>query len=293
MELLNSRMSLLGSDYGTGSTGLMSDPSDSFRSFGNRFPEQAYSARYEYAALFAAISAIGVTNWDWGNSGFRFNNEGWFNEENTASGGMDKLGHAFTGYLMSDMLTWAIRNHSKDPRRGEISGALLSFSLMTYIDVLDGFSSDHGFSYEDLLMSAAGASFSALRNSFPELKEKVDFRMQYLPSRYSSFEPLGDYEGQKYFLILKLAGFESLRNTPLKYVELHGGYYARGYSREERAANAKREQNLYVGIGVNLSELLFGEKSSKDHWSEKAGRTTLEYIQIPYTYASAGGTSGR
>jgi hypothetical protein len=258
-----------------------------------RFWEQSLSAKYELAGIFTAISVIGVVNWNWGSSGFQFHNEGWFGET-TASGGMDKLGHAFTGYVITDILTHAIRQNSSDARGGEMTAALLSCSLMTYVELFDGFSGDHGFSYEDLTVDVLGAGFSVLRNTVPGLREKIDFRMQYLPSEYSSFEPFGDYAGQKYFVVLKLAGFEQLRESPLRFVELHGGYCARGFSPEEHRAGADRERNFYVGIGVNLQGLLFGKQNPyRDHRASRIARMGLEYVQVPYTYASTGGNSGR
>lgn len=282
---------------GVGNSGRMPvAPADSAWPFGyssERFFEQGLSAKYETAGLLALVSVIGVANWDWGSSSFRFNSEGWFSEERTGSGGMDKLGHAFSTYLMTDFLTHAIRRNSSDPRGGEITAALLSCSVMTYVEVFDGFSGDHGFSYEDMVMNALGAGFSVFRNTVPRVREKIDFRMQYLPSEYSSFEPFGDYSGQKFFLCVKLAGFEMFRESPLRYVELHGGYSARGFSHEERSAGDRLERNLYVGIGLNLQELLFGQGPHRDHWASKAARTGLEYVQVPYSYLSSDGNSGR
>lgn len=269
-----------------------SDPSAPFCITPRSFMEQSWSARYEALGLFATITAIGIANWDWGSSEFHFNNEGWFGGD-SGSGGMDKLGHAYTTYLMTEFLTDAIQDRSSDPRGGEITAALLSVSLMTYVEVFDGYSSDHGFSYEDLLMDVIGAGFSVVRNKVPGLREKIDFRFQYLPSADSSFNPFGDYEGQKYLIALKLAGFDDLKETPLRYVELHGGYYARGFSDKARRAGEPRDQEFYVGLGLNLGELVFGEGPHRDHRLSKTARTILGYVQVPYTYLSSDGNSGR
>ena len=268
------------------------DPSGPFCITPRSFREQTWSARYETLGLFATITAIGIANWEWGSSGFHFNGEGWFGED-TGSGGMDKLGHAYTTYLMTDFLTDAIQDRSSDSRGGEITAALLSISLTTYVEVFDGYSGDHGFSYEDLLMDVLGAGFSVVRNKVPGLREKIDFRFQYLPSPDSSFNPFGDYEGQKYLIAVKLAGFDELKETPLRRVELHGGYYARGFSDKARRAGEPRDQEFYVGLGLNLGELLFGEGPHRDHRFSKAARTTLGYVQLPYTYLSSDGNSGR
>ncbi|MES2923625.1 MAG: DUF2279 domain-containing protein [Verrucomicrobiota bacterium] len=287
----SARFEFVTADCGSREVGLRQSPA--YYST-DKFSEQAWSAKYELVGMYAAVSIVGFANWDWFSSGFRFNNEGWFNEDRTGSGGMDKVGHAFATYVMTDILTHAIRRNSGDPRGGEITAALLACSVMTYVEVFDGFSGDHGFSYEDLVMDVLGAGFSALRNSVPGLREKIDFRMQYLPSAHSSLEPFADYSGQKYFMVVKLAGFERFRETPLRFVELHGGYCARGFSDEEERAGDRHERNLYVGIGLNLQELLFGKvDKDREHWAAKTARVSLEYVQIPYTYVSTGGNSGR
>jgi len=269
------------------------DPISPYHYSSGRFSEQFMSTKYETAAVFTTITAIGIINWNWGNSGFRFNNEGWFSEEKTGSGGVDKLGHAYTSYMITEFLHSAILRNSSDPQGAHFTAALTSLSLMTYIEVLDGYSGDHGFSYEDMVMNIAGAGFSVFRNSIPGMREKIAFRMQYLPSPLSSFEPFGDYSGQKYLLALKLGGFDMFRDTPMRYLELHSGYYARGFSKEERNAGYERERNFYVGIGVNLQELIFGKKSENDHQLRKAGRAALDYYQVPYSYISSDGNSGR
>lgn len=257
------------------------------------FIEQAKTVPLEFAGLFAGITYIGITNWNWGNAGFRFQSEGWFGA-NTGSGGIDKLGHAYTTYVMSDILTYGIKRRMGNVWGAEFTGALLSMALMTYVEVFDGYSGDHGFSQEDMVADLAGAGFSVLRNMVPGLREKLDFRMQYVSSGFKGdFEPLSDYAGQRYLLALKLAGFDGLRETPLRFIELHAGYYARGFTRAERHAGIEKDRELYFGVGVNLQELLFGAGPHKDHWLSQGGRTALEYIQLPYTYVGTDGRPGR
>ena len=69
----------------------------------------------------------------------------------------------------------------------------------------------------------------------PGLHEKVDFRMQYLPTGHGDLLGLGDYSGKKFLLAWKLAGFETFKDAPLRYLEIHTGYYTRGYIDYERA----------------------------------------------------------
>lgn len=55
---------------------------------------QARSIPWETGAMAAAVTVVGFTNWDWGNSGFHFQSEGWFGKD-SSSLGLDKVGHAY------------------------------------------------------------------------------------------------------------------------------------------------------------------------------------------------------
>ena len=144
-----------------------------------------------------------------------------------------------------------------------------------------------------MVASSVGIAFSFLRNTVPGLHEKVDFRLQYLPTGHGDLLGLGDYSGKKFLLAWKLAGFETFKDTPLRYVEIHTGYYTRGYTDYERAMGAPQTRSPYVGVGVNLSELLFSEPPVRDTQSASVARALLKYIQVPYTYVSSDGNSGR
>lgn len=252
---------------------------------------------WRLGAATAAIAVTGFANWNWGSSSFRFESEGWFGKE-TASLGMDKLGHAWSSYVLTEFFVDGIELSGADRRHAPISGALLAMGLMTGIEVFDGFSKDHGFSHEDLVVDAAGALFSIARRSIPGLREKVDFRLLYTPGK-SAFRslscfpkpfcageegtnrsPITDYSNQRYLLAIKLAGFEPLRDTPLRFVELHGGYYARGFTAEEEADGDPLRRRLFVGAGLNLSQLLFPNRPGK---FGRAVKSVLEYVQLPYT----------
>lgn len=67
--------------------------------------------------------------------------------------------------------------------------------------------------------------------------------------------------GQKYLFALKLSSFDDLRRTPLRFVELHAGYFARGYRDIDAQLGISRERHLYAGIGLNLNEILFSNPS--------------------------------
>lgn len=71
---------------------------------------------------------------------------------------------------------------------------------------------------------------------------------------------------------LKLDGFDVFENNFLKWVELSGGYYTRGYEDE----NEENVRSLYANVSVNFSRLF------RQNRYKKTGKV-LEYLQIPYT----------
>jgi hypothetical protein len=109
----------------------------------------------------------------------------------------------------------------------------------------------------------------------PALREKIDFRVEYIPTGDTA-DVFTDYEGLKYLAALRASGFEAMRTSPWRYVELHVGAYARGYETKD----ALERRYAYVGLGIDLS-----------HWLDQIGwhRTArpLRYLQLPLTDVKA------
>jgi hypothetical protein len=250
------------------------------------FGGQVASVALELAALWGAISIKGAITWKWGTASFRFNPEGYFGKD-TGSFGMDKVGHAYSTYVLTELLTDRIRAYAPEPDGAPITAAALALSTLLYVEVFDGFSVDHGFAYEDVIFDSLGAGFSVLRNIVPGIRNKLDYRMEYVPSgNRSGFHPMTDYSGQKFVLVLKLAGFEWLEDTAPSYFEVHTGYFARGFTPAERERGEPERRVPYVGIGLNLQQLLFGSEHPAEVPLEQYGRRALEYLQVPYAYAA-------
>jgi hypothetical protein len=139
----------------------------------------------------------------------------------------------------------------------------------------DGFSSQ-GFSYEDLIMNVAGAGVAYVWGKFPYLAKKIDFRIEYTPEFNSDdFGFSTNYERQRFLIAIKADGFDFIKNRWLKYLELHAGYYARGYEDYREYGSDDRRRYLYIGIGFNVSKLV----------QKFVNTRVLDYFQIPYTSA--------
>lgn len=274
---------------------LKADTFDPASYSAGRFVDQSRSIPFEIAYAVGAVGYVGATGWHWGDSSFHFEKDCWFCRSGHA-GGMDKAGHMFTGYVLTDLITQRIKANAADPRGAEITGAIYAMSLMAGIEFLDGFTRKYGFSNHDLAADAIGVALGVARNTVPGMREKIDFRIMYTPVTYERpgvgpdhFQVIPPYRRTRYIAAIKASGFEALRETPLRYMELHFGFDARGYSRQERLLGYPKEQHLYVGVGLNLNELLFGRGPVPNFADQRdtewawAASNILERVQIPYT----------
>jgi hypothetical protein len=247
--------------------------------------------RLRNAALIAGgallVGAYGKAKWwDEGFTGrFRTENEHWFGQ-NTRSGGADKLGHAFSAYAGTRLLTRGFEVAGNEPRQALNLGFWSTLGIMTAIEVADGYSRQYRFSPHDAIMNVVGAGVGYLMERNPDLDRLVDLRLLYKTSQNSSFDPAGDYSGQTYLLVLKASGVPALRtHEPLRYFELAFGYGTRGY---ENLPTFERSRNLYIGVSLNVSELLrqtvYRGNSSRSI-AQKGTAMFFEYIQVPGTAA--------
>jgi hypothetical protein len=245
------------------------------------------------ATAIATTAVVGLVAW-WRrgfDTEFDVAHEGWFGA-NTYAGGIDKLGHAFSFYagtrLMTRGLGWAGVPHGESLA---LAGGL-ALGLGLGIEVLDGLArgGTHGFSWNDMAMNAAGTGLAWLAESRPGFDRWWAFRWRYAPGG----DPERSYDRHQYYAVLRLSGWRALgASHPLRYVELLAGYGARGFGGDAPAGTAgstdDRERSLYVGIGLNLTELL-----ERTAWRGDAagGRTqrvateALRYLQVPGTAAT-------
>ncbi len=228
------------------------------------------------ATAAAAVIGWGIAVWDYGQRSPRFRDEGWF-ERTSNEGGADKLGHLYSGYALSHLFDYFYRRWGYDREQAIRLGVLSSAGLTMLVELGDSFS-EFGFSYQDALFSLLGAAVGYGMVRFPEVAKRVDFRVEYDPFRSSTrkTDVTTDYDRHKYLLAFKLDGFDAFRDTPLRYLELHLGYYARGYDQYDGLPWQvdERFRTVYVGVGLNVGRLL------KPLWDTRL----FNYIQMPYTY---------
>lgn len=213
------------------------------------------------------ITAWGMAKWDYFSTSANTTTEGWFGND-TKSGGADKLGHIYTSYVMTHGISYIYESWCINKKDASLYGALSSLAVVTYMEIGDAYS-DHGFSREDSIANTVGVIYGYLSYKNPELSNILDLRWEYNPFNRSS-DISTDYENSKYLLALKLNGFDFARDSFLKHIEFHAGYYTRGFDDPDTT----KERNAFIGIGINLTDLL------RRH-SYKKTSTLLKYYQIP------------
>jgi hypothetical protein len=231
--------------------------------------EQNEKLLYVNLTGIGVVTAWGVTKWDYFTNSPQSRSEGWF-QNDTKSGGADKLGHLYTSYVTAHGLSHLYETWCFDKNDAALYGAMSSFAILSYMEVGDAFS-DFGFSKEDLFSNAAGVVFGYYLYKDPELANILDLRWEYgFDPQTSDFTT--DYENSKYLFALKLNGFEFARSSLLKHFEIHLGYYTRGFT----DPGVVKERNVFIGIGINLTDLF------RRH-SYKKTATFLKYFQVPGT----------
>jgi Predicted periplasmic lipoprotein (DUF2279) len=223
-----------------------------------------------------AVAGWGAVHWDYGERSAHASSERWF-QKDTKHGGADKVGHMYTGYVLSHAFASAYEGWGAPRDHAALQGAASSFLITGLIEFGDSFSR-YGFSYEDMIANTCGSALGWWIWLDPDVASKVDFRVEY-DFRFQQSDVVTDYEHLKYFLAFKADGFEMLKETPLRYFELHTGYFTRGYSDEAMAHGDDLERRVFVGISINLTSLF-------SNYDLKAPATLLRYLQPPYTTAS-------
>jgi hypothetical protein len=131
---------------------------------------------------------------------------------------MDKAGHAWTSYHLSRLSGDAWKWAGLGDRKAAIVGGITGVAYMSAIEILDGFSSEWGFSTGDMLMNVTGASLYTVQE-LTWHRQTFQIKFSYWPNPYpADLKPraedlfgntpmervLKDYNSQTYWLNVNL-----------------------------------------------------------------------------------------
>lgn len=211
-----------------------------------------------------------------------------FKNDNSQWLQMDKFGHVMSSYYVGkigmDVLNW-----SGVSRKDQlIYGATLGFSFLTAVEVMDGFSSEWGFSWGDFASNALGTGILVGQELLWE-EQRIKLKFSFRNTNFASQRPevlgsnlseqiLKDYNGQTYWLSANLWSFNKDSNIP-KWFNIAFGYGAQGMLfGQSNAMNASLQnpyRQFYLSFDVDLERIPTKSKFLKSIFS------VINFIKIP------------
>jgi Predicted periplasmic lipoprotein (DUF2279) len=178
---------------------------------------------------------------------------------------MDKVGHLFSAFHLSNtgykMLSWA---NSKEKKRALFS-SLAGFTVLSSIEIFDGFSADYGASLSDVAANATGsllfysqiAGWQEIR-LFPKFSFSRSGVARLNPDLLGSGlsqEILKDYNGQTYWLSIDMDKFIRFP----KWLNLAAGYGADNmkfaHDSQNIAEGFKPMRQFYLSVDFDLTAI--------------------------------------
>ena len=178
---------------------------------------------------------------------------------------MDKAGHFFSSFYLSDIPARFLKSCHVEERKANLIGALSGFVLTIPIEVFDGFSDGYGASPGDIVSDAAGPIFF-LGQQLAWREIRIHPKFSFHRTEYASRRPelLGDnlpseivkdYNGQTYWLsfdVDKFTSFPRWLNIAVGY-GAHDMVYARDH--QNHAAGFHPSRQYYLAIDFDLSSI--------------------------------------
>lgn len=151
---------------------------------------------------------------------------------------MDKLGHATTSCTIGALGYYSLKWCGVENKKAIWYGGGLGSVYLLTIEVLDGLSSEWGFSVGDFTANTFG-SFVFMSQQFAWNEQRIIFKWGYHNTEYSDLRPdllgnnlqesvLKDYNGQTYWLSGNISSFLKKDSKFPKWLNIAFGYGAEG-----------------------------------------------------------------
>jgi hypothetical protein len=238
--------------------------------------------------LYAGSMAWLYTQWYSGypQSGFHF-----FDDSGEWEG-MDKVAHLWDTYSIAKPLARSISWSGYDRRRAALLGAGIAFMFQSTVEVLDGFSSEWGFSKYDMAANTLGA-FAFLAQELTWEEQRIVLKYSFRRTPYADFRPellgstwperiLKDYNGMTFWASVNPASFMS-RDFP-RWLSVAAGIGAEGMtggSSNPLEADGQvipsfeRYRQFYLGIDFDLARI-----RTKKKWLSRVFKV-INIIRLP------------
>lgn len=203
---------------------------------------------------------------------------------------VDKIGHAFSANWTAQASTSLFKWSGMPRKRAVLYGAGMGIAYESVIEILDGFSTEWGFSVSDMAANLSGSllfasqelAWSEQRIQFKFSSQRVDYKSVELLRRANDLygtsfveRTLKDYNGQTYWLSVNPWSFAKKSKFP-KWLNIAVGYGAGGmlggYTNtwtdpETNAAHSRtditRYRQFYLSPDIDLSKITIKGKTPK------------------------------
>ncbi len=147
----------------------------------------------------------------------------------------DKCGHFYGSYLASYILSESMMEVGFSWEAATVWGGVLGLSYSTYVEILDGFGENWGFSPSDFYADIAGAVFFIGQHYIPFLQNFTP-RFSYIPaelygedSRQPSTMFIDDYSSQSFWISANVENMlpEKMKPYWADWLQISFGYAAR------------------------------------------------------------------
>jgi VanZ family protein len=208
---------------------------------------------------------------------------------------MDKVGHVTTSYYIGRVGIGFMKWTGMDRKKAIWYGGMLGFVYQSTIEVLDGFSSQWGFSVGDLAANTAG-SLLCIGQELAWADQRIVLKYSFMQSEYSKYRPgllgsnltenlLKDYNGQTYWLSVNPASFMSQGTKFPKWLNVAVGYGADGMTggnfnppyidEHGNQIRFERYSQFYLSLDVDLTRIKTRSKFLKTVFY------SIGFIKIP------------
>jgi len=215
---------------------------------------------------------------------------------------MDKAGHLFSSYHLGRFGAEALQWSGCSKKSQLVYGATIGLAFMSSVEVFDGYSSEWGFSWGDMVANTAGTALYVSQELWWK-EQRIVPKFSFHATSYASVRPnvlgssfgqqvLKDYNGQTYWLSANLYSFFKESKLP-KWLNVAVGYGADGMITGRSETNAlflypetQRSRQFYLSLDADLTKI-----DTKSHFL-KTFFSIFNSIKIPAPTFEINGLGG-
>lgn len=189
---------------------------------------------------------------------------------------VDKVGHGYTAFHLSKTGVEVMKWTGIPERKAFFWGSMIGIIYQTPIEILDGFSSDFGASWGDLIANTTGAGLVYGQYSlWNELR--IQPKYSFIRSEYASLRPntlgsnileemLKDYNGQTYWLSFNIASLSQSSTIP-EWLNVAIGYGGEemifAHNKDNQEIGLQPYRQYYLSLDLDVQRIKTRSKALK------------------------------